>query len=429
MLAAAPVGQTAPPVPTRLENLSAVDMFALADAARAQGRLDDALLFYKALAKDENPDIRAESRFRMAMMLADARRYRAAAMALRALLDEKPDAARARLELARMLAAMGDERAARRELRQVQASGLPAQVAVMVGKFDQLLRTRKTVGGSLELALAPDSNINRATSAQVLNTIIAPLTLSHDAQAQSGLGLHLAGQGYVRVEVGANLAIVPHVSGLANLYRAGQFNDISASGLIGLEWQHGRDRVTPSAGGSWRWFGGSLYAQTDTLALDWLHPLGKRAQIVVSGSASRAEYRRNDLQNGAIYDLNATLERALSARAGFSFSLSATRQTARDPGYATMAGGATVLGWREIGATSAYVSLGGRRTIGDQALFLFGEKRREWLLSARAGATFRKLAVRQIAPLLRVTYERNISSLALYDYRRVALEVGLTRAF
>jgi len=61
--------------------------------------------------------------------------------------------------------------------------------------------------------------------------------------------------------------------------------------------------------------------------------------LLVSGSASRADYVRNYLQDGAIYDLNVSIERALTARTGVGLTIAGTRQTARDPGYA-IAGGA-----------------------------------------------------------------------------------------
>ncbi|MDX5982776.1 surface lipoprotein assembly modifier [Sphingomonas echinoides] len=426
--AVAVAGQTAPPT-THLQDLSAIDVFGLADRARAAGRIDDATGFYDALAHDPNADVRAEARFRKGMMLADLRRYREAALAFRAVLDEQPKAARARLELARMLAALGDERAARRELRQAQATGLPGSVAAAVGQFDQILRSHKRFGGSFELALAPDSNVNRATQVRTLDTIIAPLTLSNDARAQSGVGLRLAGQGYARLGLADGLALVPRLSTLANLYRASQFNDISGTALIGFEWQRQKDRFSPSIGRTWRWYGGALYAHTDAVSLDWLHILGRRAQLVVSGSASKATYRRNDLQDGAIGDLNVSIERALSAKAGASIGVSITRQTARDPGYATKAAGVSALGWRELGQTTVFVSGGLRRTEGDAALFLFGDRRREWLMTARAGATFRQLKIGAFSPYIRVSYERNASSLQLYQYARTASEVGITRAF
>src|SRR5262249_27138482 len=147
---------------------------------RDASRFADAERIYRALARDPDPDLRAEARFRLGMMLATQHRYRAAAIAFRTLLDEKPGANRVRLELARVLALMGDDDAARRQLRQAQSMGLPPDVAVTVGRFANALRTSRPVGGSIELSLVPDSNINRATKAATVDTVIAPLTLDRD---------------------------------------------------------------------------------------------------------------------------------------------------------------------------------------------------------------------------------------------------------
>ena len=65
---------------------------------------------------------------------------------------------------------------------------------------------------------------------------------------------------------------------------------------------------------------------------------------------------------------------------------------------------------------------GGQR--GDAQLLLFRDRRREWLYQASLGATFRNLTYRGFAPLVRLRYERNVSTIGLYDYRRVAADWG-----
>src|SRR5690606_8418728 len=97
--------------------------------------------------RDPNLDIRSEARFRLGMMLADQKRHADAALAFRAILDEQPGAARVRLELARVLAAMGDEGRARQQIRQAQASGLPPEVAQVVDRFAAALRSNRRFGG------------------------------------------------------------------------------------------------------------------------------------------------------------------------------------------------------------------------------------------------------------------------------------------
>lgn len=432
VLALAPTLPALPPVlaqATEQRQVSAVELFALAAQAEAAGRPGDAETMYRALARDPDAQVRAESRFRLAQLLERMGRKREAATTYRALLDEKPDAARVRLELARLLTQMGDEGAARRELRQAQAGGLPPQVAQIVDQFAAALRSRKPWGASLEVALVPDSNVNRATDAATLDTVLAPLQLSRDAREQSGIGARAAGQLYARVPIAANLSLVPRVSGQGDFYRQSRFDDVSASALIGLEWSLGRDRLRPSAGGTQRWYGGSPYARTATAAIDWQHPLGTRAQLTTSATIADTQYRGNALQNGLLLNGAIAYERAFSPRTGGSITLSATRQNARDPGYATASGAVSLLGWHEFGRTTVYATAGVRRLEGDARLFLFPERRKDWNLSLGAGATFRRLQLHGFAPVVRLDWERNQSTVGIYDFTRKAATIGLTRAF
>lgn len=424
-----PAGET-----TALTGLSAAQLFELAEQARIAGHRADAEAIYTALARDPDLDIRSEARFRLGMMLADAQRYADAALAFRAILDEQPRVARVRLELARVLAAMGDEGRARQQLRQAQAGGLPPDVAVVVDRFATALRSTRRFGGTIEFALAPDSNINRATDARTLDTAIAPLTLSDDARQQSGLGAHLSGQIYARLGLGERLSLVPRLSGDGIFYRQGQFNDMSGSALVGIEWQAGRDRFIPSVGVTWRTYGGAAYARTKTADIRWMHRLGRRAQTDMSLSYGRTHYLRNRWQDGNLFNLGLSLERALSARSGVGLSLSGSHQTARDPAYATISGGLTLLGWRDMGKVTLFANATARRLESDAAVLfagvpLYGDRRKEWFLRAGGGATFRQIEVAGFSPVVRLAYERNISTVGIYDYRRATVDIGITRAF
>ena len=437
--AATPPAAAAPtpaPTPTITDNgrslsgLTAAQLFDIADQARAAGRNQDAEQIYKALSQDPAVQTRSEARFRLGMMYADQKHYTDAALAFRAILDEQPQAARVRLELARVLTAMGDEGGARAQLRQAQASGLPPEVAVVVDRFQQALRSNKSFGGSFEFAAAPDSNINRATSSKTLDTVIAPLTLSDDARAQSGVGAHLSGQVFARARLSPQLALVPRISGDGLFYKSSEFDDVSGSALLGLEWQAGaRDKFMPSGGMTWRYYGGHPYARTATGDMRWIHSVGRRGQLETSFSYGSTSYSRNALQDGGLFNLGVSLERALSARGGIGITLNGTRQTARDRGYATASGGITLLGWRDIGKTTLFANVTARRLESDAQLFPFTDRRKEWFLRAGLGGTFRQIEVAGFSPVVRVAYERNISTVGIYDYHRFNVDFGITRAF
>lgn len=422
-------GIATPDAEASIINVSAGQLFKRADDALRSGDWATAQTIYRALAQDSNLDIRNEARFRHAQLLTRMHRLVEAAVLYRAILDEKPDAAGVRLELAAVLAQMGDLSRARRELRQAQAGGLPPEVAQVVNQYAAALRSVKPWGGSFELALAPDSNINRATDAKTLDTVVAPLNLSDEARQRSGLGLKGSGQVYLRASLGKDFALVPRVSGQGALYRASQFNDISGSAQLGLEWRSKADRFTPSAGYTWRWYGGDLYAHTQSLSLDWLHPTSKRGQIDTNASVNRAHYVRNPLQDGMIYTASVAYERALTARSGGSLSFSANRQNARDPGYATTSGGLGFTYWHDFGKMTLFGSATASRLEADKRLFLFPDRRKEWYARVGAGAVFRQIEVAGFSPVVRASYERNWSTVGIYDYRRVSTDFGITRAF
>lgn len=418
-------------VPAGVQPFSLPPKEAFEAAARADAAGDHAaaLVLYDELAASRNVAIRSEARFRKAKLLARIGRPADAALALRTILDEQPEAQPARIELAAILAQLGDIGGARRSLRQAQAGSLPPDVAQMVQRFAAALRSQKPWGGSFELALAPDSNINRATSATTLDTVIAPLTLSEDAQQQSGLGLRQTSQIYARIDLGDRLTLVPRASSQGTFYRASQFNDLTASALLGAEWRLKADRITTSIGHTWRWFGGRVFARSEVVTFDWLHPLSRRAQSNLSGSISRVRHPANALQDGIIYAAATSIERALTSRSGLSVSLSINRQSSRDPGYATTSGGIGASYWYEWGRTTLFGSVSASRLEGDARLALFLARRADWYWRAGAGAVWRKIEVAGFSPILRVTYERNQSTVGLYDFRRLTSDVGMTRSF
>ena len=409
--------------------LSAPQLFELAESAEADGRPADAEAMLRALTRDPEIEIRTEARFRLALLLERLKRQAEAAVELRGLLDEKPDAQRVRIELAGVLATLGDESGARRELRQVQAGKLPPQISQAINQFANALRSRKPFGASLELALVPDSNINRATDTKTLDTIIAPLELSRDARERSGIGARVAGQAFLRRSIGSGLYLVPRVSAQGEFYGASQFNDVSASALVGLEWSPGSERIQVSGGGTMRWYGGNPYARTITSSLNWQHPLNKRTALSSTVTFAQTDYRQNDLQDGLLVGGTVALERAFTQSTGGSLELSIVRQTANDSGYANVSSGVSALYWREIGRTTIFTTAALRGLEADARLFLYPERRRDILLSATIGGTLRLLRVRSFAPVIRVTYERNFSSVGIYDYQRLATTIGITRAF
>ncbi len=358
-----------------------------------------------------------------------AGRYSEAAVLLRSILDEIPDAQRVRLELAQVLDLMGDEAGARRALREAQAGGLPPEVARIVDHYSAALRAQRPIGASFDIALAPDSNINRATRSDSLGTIFGDFTLNEDARERSGVGLAIRAQAFARFPMNDQVNLFSRVSGSADLYREKDFNDLALAATLGPELRIGADRFSVEAGGLWRWFGGAPYSSAVTLNLNYFHPLGREAQIRGAASVLFNSNHFNALQDGITYSVSLGYERALSSRAGIGVTVSVDRQSSRDPAYSTWAGIAMLSAYREAGPITLIATASFGRVRADERLALFPERRSDRLYRASLGATFRNFRIGTFAPFIRGTLERNTSTVEIFDYRRTRMELGVSRAF
>ncbi|MFL6726624.1 MAG: tetratricopeptide repeat protein, partial [Sphingomicrobium sp.] len=283
----APVAVSAAPtlsIVGRTVQVTAAQLLQVADRALAKGDEQVAQRAYGVLLGDPSIDVRLEARFRLAMLETKRGNLSRAAVLLREVIDARPGASRARLELAGLLDKMGDKEGAWRQLRAAQAAGLPPSVARIVDRYSEALRTQRPFGASFEMALAPDSNINRATRSDTLGTVLGDFQIAKDGKAKSGTGLSVHVQAYRRLPLGADAGLLFRLTGFANLYRQKQFNDIAADFAVGPELNLGRNRLQLEVGATQRWYGQKPFMRSARIAGTLSHPLGSRTLLRLGGS-------------------------------------------------------------------------------------------------------------------------------------------------
>lgn len=426
---AAPLQAGFPAEQPAILRLDAGRLLSLARRAEESGDIRTAETAYRALTQDPDLGVRNEARFRLARLRAGKGDRRSAALLLRQILDEQPAAAAARLALAQTLVGIGDEASARQELRALRAGELPLEVERMVRRFSDALRARKPFGVGVELALAPDSNINRATRADTVGTIIGQFEISEDGKPTSGTGLAVRGQAYRRIALGSDVAMLARISAAGDLYRQREYNDLALDAAVGPDLRLGRNHIRMELGAARRWIGGQPFLDAGRIAATVARPIDRRTQLRLAGSASLIDHRFNDLQDGRAYAASIGIDRALSPTTGVAVTIAGERQALRDPGYSTRSWRASLVGWRAIEGITMTGGIEHGRLAADDRLILFPEKRKERFTRLTVGATLRRMTVAGFAPLVRYSIERNRSSIEFYDYSRRRTEIGIARAF
>lgn len=325
-------------------------------------------------------------------------------------------------------------------------TAIPIQVERLV-RFDSLAFGQdQPFGGSIEAALLLDSNISRATRSDPFGSVVADIPALIAAPGNgiggpvdggadegfgtlSGHGLSLRGQAWLRRPVDNDSDFLVRLAGNGEIYGATRYNDIALSLQAGPEYALGSDRLAFFAGPSWRWYGGIPYSLAVGAGVSWRRPLGRGAQLRIEGTAAKVDNRRDDLLSGGSFTLSVELDRAISSFGGVAAQVLVGRETARDPGYANTTLGLHLHGFHALGATTLVATLGYTRLEGDEALFFFPRRRQDDRFTASLAATLGGLRLGPLAPLARLRWERNRSSLGFYDYRRVAGEIGLIAVF
>ena len=413
------------PVQVRTEQV-----FALALEAQERGDLPIAEAAYEALARDPDRNVRSEALFRHARLLGKEGRLERAATLLRKLLDQRPDALTVRLELARTLDLLGDKDAAWRMMRSAQTSGLPSAVARIVDRYSEALRNARPQGASVEIAIAPDSNIGRSTRSDTLGTIFGDFEIDEDSKAKSGVGLGLRGQVYRRFGLGNGKAsILARASGFADLYKQSSFNDMAIDLAAGPEMFVGRSRLQLEVGATQRWLGQRPSLRAARIKGIWTRPLDRRSQVRLAASASLNDYAGNDLQDGKRLSADVSYERALTQDMGLALTVGLDRDLARDRAYSTRAWRTGLTLWRDVGRVTLIAGAEFGRLRADDRLALLPEERDDRFYRLSLGSTFRQFTFAGFAPVTRLVIERNRSSIAFHDYRKTRTEFGLVRPF
>jgi tetratricopeptide (TPR) repeat protein len=407
---------------------SAAQLFAAADQLAASGDLAGAAQLLQALTQDPHPELRAEARFRLAAVREKMGDLEGAAQTLRDLLAEQPSANPARLELARILGRMGNAKAAEEQIAEAQAWGIPQDVQQNVRRFASTLTATKRRGLTIEATAGPDSNINRSTASQFIDTIIAPFELDKDARRQAGIGATLTAQGYIRNSLGG-VDLLSRGGVRADLYDVARFSDVQLSLDSGPDLPLGRVHLRPSTLYERRWFGGSLFATGFGANLNFTAPLSARSQLELNGSRVRQNIKPNPAQDGWRTALTADLYEALWQRTTARFTARYGRLDARvTPESLRQFGGGLLLAQDSPGAT-LFGEVDYTWTHGIAPQFLFGKIRRDHRWDLTGGVIFKSRKFGGFSPLVRVTHSESRANILLYDYRRTRLDVGFTRSF
>ena len=238
--------------------------------------------------------------------------------AFRAVLVDRPELVRVRLELARAFFMKQEDTLARRHFEQVLAGKPPPAVAANVQRFLNVMRARRRWEAHFGAAVAPDSNMNAASGERTifLDTPFGrlPFTLDDPAKPESGLGLSVWGGGEYQYPLGAGPGsgsgagrwrLRSGADASAREYKGGAFDSQSVSVHIGpRRLVDARTEASLLATLDRQWTAGAPETDRFGFRLEGQHRLTPRLALSARMSAARRNCRGCDWLDGPVGDVS-----------------------------------------------------------------------------------------------------------------------------
>ena len=357
--------------------------------------------------------------------------------AFRAMLVDRPELVRVRLELGRAFFLKGQDGLSRRHFEQVLAGNPPPPVVLNVNRFLSQIRARRRWDMHAGFSLAPDTNIGATSDERIIfiNVGGARLPFRRDADelTTSGIGLSFwTGGEYqyplserLRLRAGANLS--------RREYSGNRFDQTFLSGHAGPRRLLGRGtEASALASVQRRWSGGAPDFDALGFRLEAGHRFTRRVTGHARASWHERSHRTQDHLDGPVMDASLSgawvVTPTVRADAGLGWGRQRTEvETWRHDTRWLRAGvsvalpkGFTVGGSGELRLTDYE---------GNWFPHTEGEPREDETHALRASVHNRRLAWKGLSPQVALVHEVRKTNAQLYDYERTGGELRFVKLF
>nr|WP_284732153.1 surface lipoprotein assembly modifier [Sphingobium nicotianae] len=348
----------------------------------------------------------------------------------RAILIDHPKAERVRLELGRAFFVAGDYGNAARQFQFASAGHPPPVVQANIDKYLYAIRQAKALSYSLDLSLAPDSNLNGGSSSREVTLYGLPFDLSDEAQRHSGVGAQLGATGEWAPHLGANSRLRLGASLQRREYSGSRFDDMTAALYAGPRFVMRRWDLSLLATASRRWYGARPYDVAAGGRITATYYVTPQVGLTTDLSVQTVRYDAATHLTGLLSSLGETIVYALTPSSGVVGRAGISRTRARADAYANWSGYLAAGYFRDLPAGfSAYVETSLAVGSYDASLPAFGARRVDLASSTMINLLNRHIVLSRFTPRLSYSYTYQHSTIPLYSFDRNRVELGLTTTF
>ncbi len=316
--------------------LDSVQVIQLAGGFMDAGKYDKAEQILTTVPKTGNPALEIERWFLLGQIAARRGDYDTAIKIFRKILDDQPDLARVRFELALCYMKTGHWYRADYHLRLAMAGDdLPDDVRKMMSYYRYIVRQNKNWNVWFNFGAAPDNNVNQATGGtECVNTIFGPMCREL-LEPESAVGMNFILGGNYEFKFGEHWRWKTDANIYTNIYNKHKFDDLYLSTSTGPRYVWNNGDVWLAGVVARRWYGWDRYNWSIGGKLDTNYDFTRKLSGGLSLRILNNKYDEyGPWMNGQTYSANSRLSYSLDATKYIVLRGGIERETAKDDVYA-----------------------------------------------------------------------------------------------
>jgi outer membrane protein len=415
--------------------LTAAQLLHSAEALVAKRAFDEAKPLVQALGKAPGYDL--QHKFLLGVIALETGDLKNAEAQFRSILRDNPGQTRVRLELARLMMASGKEASADYHYRlALNDKDVPNDVAQTIRGMRGILRSKRNWYFNFDLGLAPDTNINSATSAETVNINFGPfelpLTLDSDARQKSGIGQTGGFSTGMRFKASDKVALLIDGDGRFVNYQDNIADDFQLQLAIGPEFRLGSTTsVSAQVLAEERYYGGR-HLNRDfgaKFGLQKILDAGQRIGVAIDGRKTKSFISED--YSGWQVGSNATFEKIVGKSFIASASVFGRIDSLGTKALSSKSYGVNIgIGGEMPFGINAGLSASVSRAVFEAPQFSYSnDPRNDWRYSSRAFIGVRSLSLMGFSPSIEYVFARNASNYTIYDSTRHRANFKLSRYF
>jgi outer membrane protein len=383
------------------------------------------------------PELEMQQKFLKGFVAAETGDLKTAETVFRAILRDHPGQTRVRLELARIMMLNGKEGAADYHFRLAEQDGdLPPEIAQTIRSVRGVLRNQRAWHFNLNLGLAPDTNINSATSSESVNInfgpIQLPIPLDANARQKSGIGQTGGFSAGLRLKVSEKIAVLVDTENRIVNYKDTFADDIQTQLAIGPEFRLGQtSSVSVQALGEQRWYGGHKANRDFGLQIGFQKVLDKGQRVGLAIDARKSKSQLSDAYSGTMLGGNLTYERVIGRAFIASASLFGRVDSLESKAFSNKTVGASLgIGGELPLGINAGLNASISKAFFDAPQYIYSnETRQDLRFLSRAYLGVRALKLVGFSPSVEYIFSKVDSNYTLYESDRHRVNFKFSRYF